>query len=99
MATSLLLLLDDIASVLDDVATMTKVAATKTAGVVGDDLAVNAKQVAGVRPDREFIVVWRVALGSALNKAILVPLALLISWFVPWAIPPLLVAGGVYLCY
>ena len=99
MATSLLLLLDDIASVLDDVATMTKVAATKTAGVVGDDLAVNAKQVAGVRPDREFIVVWRVALGSALNKAILVPLALLISWFVPGAIPPLLVAGGVYLCY
>ena len=99
MATSLLLLLDDIASVIDDVATMTKVAATKTAGVVGDDLALNAKQVAGVHPDRELAVVWRVAQGSALNKAILVPLALVISWLAPWAIPPLLVAGGSYLCY
>jgi uncharacterized protein len=99
MATSLLLLIDDIASVLDDVATMTKVAATKTAGVVGDDLALNAKQVAGVLPERELAVVWRVALGSALNKVILVPLALAISWLAPWAIPPLLVVGGSYLCF
>jgi len=99
MATSLLLLIDDIASVLDDVATMTKVAATKAAGLVGDDLALNAEQVAGVHPDRELAVVWRVALGSALNKAILVPLALAISWLAPWAISPLLVAGGSYLCY
>ncbi len=99
MATSLLLLLDDIASVLDDVATMTKVAATKTAGVVGDDLALNAKQVIGVDPARELAVVWAVAKGSAVNKAILVPAALLIGWLVPWAIPPLLIAGGAFLCY
>jgi predicted DNA repair protein MutK len=99
MATSLLLLLDDIASVLDDVATMTKVAATKTAGVVGDDLAVNAKQVAGVHPERELAVVWRVAVGSAFNKVILVPAALAISWLAPWTISPLLVVGGTFLCY
>jgi hypothetical protein len=99
MATSLLLLLDDIASVLDDVATMTKVAATKTAGVVGDDLALNAKQVIGVDPARELAVVWAVAKGSAVNKAILVPAALLIGWLVPWAIPPLLIVGGAFLCY
>jgi uncharacterized protein len=99
MATSLLLLLDDIVSVLDDVATMTKVAATKTAGVVGDDLALNAKQVIGVDPARELAVVWAVAKGSAVNKAILVPAALLIGWFAPWAIPPLLIVGGAFLCY
>lgn len=99
MASSLLLLLDDIASVLDDVATMTKVAAKKTAGVVGDDLALNAKQVTGVGPARELPVVWAVAKGSAFNKAILVPAALLISWLVPWAIPPLLIFGGAFLCY
>lgn len=99
MATSLLLLLDDIVSVLDDVATMTKVAATKTAGVVGDDLALNAKQVIGVDPARELAVVWAVAKGSAVNKAILVPAALLIGWLVPWAIPPLLIVGGAFLCY
>jgi hypothetical protein len=99
MATSLLLLLDDIASVLDDVATMTKAAATKTAGVVGDDLALNAKQVIGVDPARELAVVWAVAKGSAVNKAILVPAALLIGWLVPWAIPPLLIVGGAFLCY
>jgi predicted DNA repair protein MutK len=99
MATSLLLLLDDIASVLDDVATMTKVAAKKTAGVLGDDLALNAKQVTGVDPARELPVVWAVAKGSAVNKAILVPAALLISWLVPWAIPPLLILGGAFLCY
>lgn len=99
MAASLLLLLDDIASVLDDVATMTKVAATKTAGVVGDDLALNAKQVIGVDPARELTVVWAVAKGSAFNKAILVPAALLIGWFLPWAIPPLLIAGGAFLCF
>lgn len=99
MAASLLLLLDDIASVLDDVATMTKVAATKTAGVVGDDLALNAKQVIGVDPARELAVVWAVAKGSAANKAILVPGALLIGWLAPWAIPPLLIIGGAFLCY
>jgi predicted DNA repair protein MutK len=99
MAASLLLLLDDIASVLDDVATMTKVAAVKTAGVVGDDLAVNARQVAGVRADRELPVVAAVAAGSAVNKLILVPAALAVSLLAPWAITPLLVAGGVYLCY
>ena len=99
MATSLLLLLDDIISVLDDVATMTKVAAKKTAGVLGDDLALNAKQVTGVDPARELPVVWAVAKGSAVNKAILVPAALVISWLAPWAIPPLLVIGGAFLCY
>jgi predicted DNA repair protein MutK len=99
MATSLLLLLDDIVSVLDDVAAMTKVAAKKTAGVLGDDLALNAKQVTGVDPARELPVVWAVAKGSAVNKAILVPAALVISWLAPWAIPPLLVIGGAFLCY
>lgn len=96
---SLLMLLDDIATVLDDVAVMTKVAAKKTAGVLGDDLALNAQQVAGVRAERELPVVWAVAKGSALNKAILVPAALLISAFVPWLIVPLLMIGGAYLCF
>jgi predicted DNA repair protein MutK len=96
---SLLALLDDIATVLDDVALMTKVAAKKTAGVLGDDLALNAQQVQGIRADRELPVVWAVAKGSALNKAILVPAALLISAFVPWLIVPLLMIGGAYLCY
>ena len=87
MATSsLLALIDDIAMLLDDVAAMTKVAATKTAGVLGDDLALNAHQVAGVAADRELPVVWAVARGSMLNKAILVPLALLISAWLPWAV-------------
>ena len=99
MAGSLLLLLDDIATVLDDVAVMTKVAVKKTAGVLGDDLALNAKQVTGVRPARELPVVWGVARGSAVNKLILVPTALAISWMAPWAITPLLVAGGAFLCY
>ena len=99
MATSLLALLDDIASVLDDVAVLTKVAAKKTSGVLGDDLALNAQQVSGVSPDRELPVVWAVAKGSLLNKAILVPSALLISAFAPWAVTPLLMAGGVFLCY
>ncbi len=99
MATSLLALLDDIASVLDDVATLTKVATKKTAGVLGDDLALNAQQVSGVRPDRELPVVWAVAKGSLLNKAILVPAALAISAFAPWAITPLLIVGGLFLCY
>jgi uncharacterized protein len=94
MASSLLLLLDDIATVLDDVATMTKVAVKKTAGVLGDDLALNAKQVTGVQPARELAVVWRVARGSAINKAILVPAALALSWLAPWAVTPLLIAGG-----
>lgn len=99
MATSLLLLLDDIASVLDDVATMTKAAVKKTAGVLGDDLALNAKQMTGLRPSRELAVVWAVARGSALNKAILVPAALAVSALVPWAITPLLIVGGAYLCF
>lgn len=96
---SLLMLLDDIATVLDDVAIMTKVAAKKTAGVLGDDLALNAQQVAGVRAERELPVVWAVAKGSMLNKAILVPAALLISAFIPWLIVPLLMVGGAYLCF
>jgi predicted DNA repair protein MutK len=99
MATSLLALLDDIASVLDDVATLTKVATKKTAGVLGDDLALNAQQVTGMRADRELPVVWAVAKGSLRNKAILVPAALAISAFAPWAITPLLMAGGLFLCY
>lgn len=117
MASSLLVLLDDIAALLDDVATMTKVAARqsvaaaddvaamtqmaakKTAGVLGDDLALNAQQVTGVNADRELPVVWAVCKGSLLNKAILVPAALLISAFVPWLITPLLMAGGLFLCF
>ncbi len=99
MATSLLALLDDIASVLDDVATLTKVATRKTAGVLGDDLALNAQQVSGMRAERELPVVWAVAKGSLRNKAILVPAALAISTFAPWAIIPLLMVGGLFLCY
>jgi predicted DNA repair protein MutK len=95
---SLLALIDDIASVLDDVALMTKVAAKKTAGVLGDDLALNAQQVSGVRAERELPVVWAVAVGSLKNKLILVPAALAISRFIPWAVLPLLMLGGLYLC-
>src|SRR5471030_2947620 len=97
--TSLLALLDDIAAILDDVALMSKVAATKTAGVLGDDLALNAQQLAGLRAERELPVVWAVAVGSLKNKAVLVPAALAISAWAPWAITPLLMAGGAYLCY
>ncbi|WP_027996973.1 DUF808 domain-containing protein [Simplicispira psychrophila] len=114
---SLLTLLDDIATILDDVALMTKVAAKKsaviaddvalltkvaaqkTAGVLGDDLALNAQQVSGVRAEREIPVVWAVAKGSLINKAILVPAALLISAFAPWAVTPLLMVGGAFLCF
>ena len=96
---SLFVLLDDIASVLDDVAILTKVAAKKTAGVLGDDLALNAQQVAGVSASRELPVVWAVAKGSLLNKAILVPAALAISAWLPWAITPLMMIGGAYLCF
>jgi uncharacterized protein len=96
---SLLALLDDIATVLDDVAVMTKVAAKKTAGVLGDDLALNAQQVAGVRAERELPVVWAVAMGSLRNKLILVPAALALSAFLPALITPLLMLGGAYLCY
>ncbi len=114
---SLLTLLDDIATILDDVALMTKVAARKsaavaddvagmtqlaakkTAGVLGDDLALNAQQVTGVRAERELPVVWAVAKGSLMNKAILVPAALVISAFIPWAITPLLMLGGLFLCF
>ncbi|MEZ5444993.1 MAG: DUF808 domain-containing protein [Gammaproteobacteria bacterium] len=96
---SLLTLIDDIASVLDDVSVMTKVAAKKTAGVLGDDLALNAQQVAGVKADRELPVVWAVALGSIRNKLILVPAALAISALAPWAVLPLLMIGGAYLCF
>lgn len=96
---SLLILIDDIALILDDVAAQTKVAASKTAGVLGDDLALNAQQVTGVRADRELPVVWAVAKGSLLNKAILVPGALLVSALAPWAIMPALMLGGAYLCF
>lgn len=98
-AGSLLALLDDIATILDDVSVMTKVAAKKTAGVLGDDLALNAQQVSGVRTERELPVVWAVAKGSFVNKLILVPSALAISYFAPWAITPLLMIGGAYLCF
>lgn len=99
MASSLLALIDDIATVLDDVAILSKVAAKKTAGVLGDDLALNAQQVSGVKADRELPVVWAVAKGSFINKAILVPAALAISAFAPWAVTPLLMVGGAFLCY
>ncbi|ABF89170.1 putative membrane protein [Myxococcus xanthus DK 1622] len=96
---SLLTLIDDIASLLDDIAAMTKVATRKTAGVLGDDLALNAQQVSGVSADRELPVVWAVAKGSMVNKAILVPAALAISALAPWAIIPLLMLGGAFLCF
>lgn len=98
-AASLLALLDDITTVLDDVAVLTKVAAGKTAGVLGDDLALNAQQVAGVRAERELPVVWAVAKGSLVNKAVLVPAALLISAVAPWLVTPLLMVGGAFLCF
>ena len=98
-ASSLLLLIDDIAALLDDVSLMTKAAAKKTAGVLGDDLALNAQQVTGVKAAREIPVVWAVAKGSFLNKAILVPAALAISAFAPWAVTPLLMLGGAFLCF
>lgn len=97
--TNLLTLLDDITTLLDDIATMSKVATKKTAGVLGDDLALNAQQVTGVTADRELPVVWAVAKGSFLNKAILVPAALLISVWLPWLITPLLMLGGLFLCF
>ncbi len=96
---SLFILLDDIATLLDDVSVLTKVAAKKTAGVLGDDLALNAQQVSGVSADRELPVVWAVAKGSFVNKAVLVPAALAISAFIPWAVTPLLMLGGAYLCF
>ena len=96
---SLFTLLDDIATLLDDVSILTKVAAKKTAGVLGDDLALNAQQVTGVNADRELPVVWAVAKGSLLNKAILVPAALAISAWLPWAITPLMMIGGAFLCF
>lgn len=96
---SLLTLLDDIATLLDDISVMGKLAAKKTAGVLGDDLSLNAQQVTGVRANRELPVVWSVAKGSLINKVILVPLALLISAFIPWAITPLLMLGGAFLCF
>lgn len=96
---SLLTLLDDIATLLDDISVMGKLAAKKTAGVLGDDLSLNAQQVTGVRANRELPVVWGVAKGSLINKVILVPLALLISAFIPWAITPLLMVGGAFLCF
>ena len=96
---SLLALFDDIATLLDDVAVLTKVATKKTAGVLGDDLALNAQQVTGIRAERELPVVWAVFKGSALNKLIMVPIALALSAFVPWIITPLLMLGGAFLCY
>lgn len=98
-ASSLLALIDDIATILDDVAVLTKIAAKKTAGVLGDDLALNAQQVTGVAADRELPVVWAVARGSFVNKLILVPAALAISAVLPWLVAPLLMIGGAYLCY
>ena len=98
-AGSLLALFDDIATLLDDVSTMSKVAVKKTAGVLGDDLAVNAEQVGNVRAHRELPVVWAVAKGSLLNKLIIVPVVLLASLFMPWLITPVLMIGGVYLCF
>ena len=99
MASSLLALIDDIASILDDVTLLTKVAAKKTTGVLGDDLALNAQQVSGVRAERELPVVWAVCKGSFRNKLILVPAALAISAVAPWAVTPLLMVGGAYLCF
>ncbi|MFT6222088.1 MAG: putative DNA repair protein MutK [Candidatus Endobugula sp.] len=100
MAThGLLLLIDDIAALLDDVAVLAKVAAKKTAGVLGDDLALNAQQVSDIKADRELPVIWAVAKGSFINKLILVPAALVISAFIPWLIIPLLIVGGLFLCY
>jgi predicted DNA repair protein MutK len=96
---SLLALIDDITTILDDVAILTKVAAKKTAGVLGDDLALNAQQVTGLHADRELPVVWAVAKGSLINKAILVPAALAIATFAPWGITPLLMIGGAFLCF
>ena len=96
---SLLMLIDDIATVLDDVAILTKVAAKKTSGVLGDDLALNAQQVSGIRAERELPVVWAVAMGSLINKAILVPVALIISVLANWLIMPLLMIGGLFLCF
>jgi len=95
----LLALIDDIATLLDDVAILSKVAAKKTAGVLGDDLALNAEQVSGVRAERELPVVWAVFKGSAKNKMVLVPAALLLSAFLPWLITPLLMLGGAFLCF
>jgi predicted DNA repair protein MutK len=99
MASSLFALLDDIATLLDDVALLTKIAAQKTAGVLGDDLALNAQQVSGVAAERELPVVWAVGMGSLVNKAILVPTALVLSVTMPWLIMPLLMMGGAYLCF
>jgi hypothetical protein len=99
MAASFFALFDDIATVLDDVAVLSKIAAKKTAGVLGDDLALNAQQVTGVSANRELPVVWAVAKGSLLNKVILVPAALAIGAFAPWAVTPLLMVGGAYLCF
>ena len=96
---SLFTLIDDIASILDDVALMTKMAAKKTVGVVGDDLALNANQVTGASSDRELPIVWAVTKGSLVNKIILIPIALLLSAFLPWLIVPLLMIGGAYLCF
>jgi uncharacterized protein len=99
MASSFFALFDDIATILDDVAVLSKVAAKKTAGVLGDDLALNAEQVSGVKADRELPVVWAVAKGSFVNKLILVPAALALAAFLPWAVTPLLMLGGAFLCY
>ena len=99
MASSLFALLDDIATILDDVAILTKIAAKKTAGVLGDDLALNAQQVTGVDANRELPVVWAVCKGSFINKLILVPSALAISFVMPWLVTPLLMIGGAYLCF
>lgn len=99
MSTGFLLLLDDVASTLDDIAGMSKMAIKKTSGILGDDLALNAEQVSGVQANRELPVVYKVFKGSLVNKLILVPIALMISYFIPWLMIPLLMIGGAYLCY
>ena len=99
MAAGFFALLDDVASLLDDVAAMTKVATKKTAGVLGDDLALNANQLTGIQASRELPIIWAVSKGSLLNKAIIVPAAFLLSAFLPAAVPLVLMIGGAYLCY
>ena len=99
MAAGFFALLDDVASLLDDVAAMTKVATKKTAGVLGDDLALNANQLTGIQASRELPIIWAVSKGSLLNKALIVPVAFLLSAFLPAAVPLVLMIGGAYLCY
>lgn len=99
MASGFFALFDDIATLMDDVATMTKVAAKKTSGILGDDLAVNAEKASGFVPDRELPVLWAISKGSLVNKLIILPVAFLLSAFAPVAVTVILVFGGLYLAY